>query len=134
MLLGKFDYVLHEFRYKQRSSVTGNMHGGQDCRPTNGNGIHSFTDGTVTQVNSNYSSPYGSYVRVKDNLGNTILYGHFDSIDVRVGQKVNKDTKLGTMGNSRDGMRHARVNYGIMSKHLHFQVEYGGGNSKGIPV
>ena len=81
--------------------------------------ITAHTEGTVVAVRSNYKTndrygcSYGNYVKIKHN-GYYTLYAHmkYNSVTVRVGQKVSKGQVIGYMGNTGHSF----------GAHLHFEV------------
>lgn len=77
--------------------------------------IYACFDGTVT-VNS-YASDAGNYVAIRHDNGDVSRYMHLrDKSSVRVGQRVSKGEKIGTMGDTGN----ARGN------HLHFDLTKNG--------
>lgn len=85
--------------------------------------IIAFEDGIVeivvnnmkyTDHNSKGNATYGNFVKIKHEDGTKTLYAHlkYNSIQVQVGQKITKGSKIGTMGNTGNA-------YGT---HLHFEV------------
>lgn len=81
--------------------------------------ITAHTEGTVVAVRNNYKTndrygcSYGNYVKIKHN-GYYTLYAHmkYNSVTVRVGQKVSKGQVIGYMGNTGHSF----------GAHLHFEV------------
>ena len=81
--------------------------------------ITAHTEGTVVAVRNNYKTndrygcSYGNYVKIKHN-GYYTLYAHmkYNSVTVRVGQKVSKGQIIGYMGNTGHSF----------GAHLHFEV------------
>lgn len=59
---------------------------------------------------------FGNRVIIDHNNGYETIYAHLDSIDVKVGDKVAQDTKIGVMGTTGSST-------GI---HLHFEVSHNG--------
>lgn len=82
--------------------------------------IVAHSDGTVIQARNNYKTTdtyggsYGNYVLIKHNNGYYTLYAHmkYNSVQVKVGQKVKKGQTIGYMGNT---------GYAF-GAHLHFEV------------
>lgn len=73
--------------------------------------VYNVCDGIVTLAK--YYGSYGNCVKVRDNTTRKIyLFAHLESIAVKVGQKVNRASKLGIMGNSGNSR----------GTHLHFEV------------
>lgn len=81
--------------------------------------ITAHTEGTVVAVRNNYKTndrygcSYGNYVKIKHD-GYYTLYAHmkYNSVTVRVGQKVSKGQVIGYMGNTGHSF----------GAHLHFEV------------
>ena len=81
--------------------------------------ITAHSDGTVVSVRNNYKTndrygcSYGNYVKIKHN-GYYTLYAHmkYNSVTVRVGQRVSKGQVIGYMGNTGHSF----------GAHLHFEV------------
>lgn len=81
--------------------------------------ITAHSDGTVVAVRNNYKTndktgcSYGNYVKIKHN-GYYTLYAHmkYNSVTVKVGQKVSKGQAIGYMGNTGHSF----------GAHLHFEV------------
>lgn len=82
--------------------------------------IVAHSDGTVIQARNNYATndksggSYGNYVLIKHKNGYYTLYAHmkYNSVTVKVGQKVTKGQTIGYMGNT---------GYAF-GAHLHFEV------------
>lgn len=81
--------------------------------------ITAHSEGTVVAVRNNYKTndktgcSYGNYVKIKHN-GYYTLYAHmkYNSVTVRVGQRVSKGQVIGYMGNTGHSF----------GAHLHFEV------------
>ncbi|MFY0520456.1 peptidoglycan DD-metalloendopeptidase family protein [Lysinibacillus sp. UGB7] len=92
----------------------GAQHRGIDiARPSNYN-ILAADNGVV--VAAGVSGSYGNRIVVNHNNGYTTLYGHLSSIDVEVGQVVEKGSVIGIMGSTGNST----------GTHLHFEVEKNG--------
>nr|WP_285117807.1 phage tail spike protein [Lactococcus petauri] len=93
------------------------IHGGVDLAPTAGGNppVYAARSGVVTDVV--YNDPTGgNYVVIQHDDGYWTYYGHFDSMNVNVGDKVDNNTVVGIMGAT-----------GLASGvHLHFEVWKGG--------
>ena len=97
-------------------------HGGIDIVGTGStlDYIVAHSDGTVVQARNKYATndksggSYGNYVLIKHNNGMYTLYAHmkYNSVTVKVGQKVKRGQVLGYMGNT---------GYAF-GAHLHFEV------------
>lgn len=96
---------------------TGVIHGGIDLAPTAGGNppIYAAREGRVSSVVYGHSTG-GNYVIVQHSDSYWTYYGHFNSVNVKVGDEVTTQTVLGTMGAT-----------GLASGvHLHFEVWKGG--------
>lgn len=92
----------------------GEHHRGIDiARPSNFN-ILAADNGVV--VATGFSGSYGNRIVINHNNGYTTLYGHLSSIDVEVGQVVEKGSVIGIMGSTGNST----------GTHLHFEVEKNG--------
>jgi murein DD-endopeptidase MepM/ murein hydrolase activator NlpD len=106
-----------------RSNPTGSgsqNHKGLDIAVGKGTPIGANVSGTVVYAGmgtkgSGYGG-YGNSVAVKDSSGNVHLYAHLDSVNVKVGQRVNTGTLLGKSGNTGDSSGY----------HLHYEVRKNG--------
>ena len=92
------------------------IHNGVDIVDVNSKGTHilgwevAHSDGTVVAVrnNCNYNTYpngehiYGNYVKIKHDDGYYTLYAHikYGTVQVKVGQRVKRGTRLGYMGNT----------------------------------
>lgn len=93
------------------------IHGGIDLAPTAGGypPVYAARAGVVTDVVHNDPTG-GNYVVIQHDDGYWTYYGHFDSMNVNVGDKVDNNTVVGIMGAT-----------GLASGvHLHFEVWKGG--------
>ncbi|WP_249872300.1 M23 family metallopeptidase [Oceanobacillus saliphilus] len=89
----------------------GKTHKGIDiARPTNKN-ILAADNGVIESAGYN-SGGYGNKIVINHNNGMKTIYAHLASIDVKVGQVVEKGSKIGVMGSTGNST-------GI---HLHFEV------------
>lgn len=80
-------------------------HSGMDiaCRGQFGGKIYSISDGKVVTVNSVDRGGYGKYIIIHHRVNGqnySSLYGHLESIYVREGDIVTKDTVIGYMGST----------------------------------
>jgi hypothetical protein len=94
----------------------GKMHYGIDISKSGTVPVFSTYNGVVSR--SDYSSTYGHVVYVEHSIyGQTVetVYAHLKERHVSVGNKVNKGTRLGLMGNTGDSD----------GQHLHFEVHFG---------
>lgn len=92
----------------------GELHRGIDiARPSNYN-ILASDNGVV--VAAGFSGSYGNRIVINHNNSYTTLYGHLSSINVKVGQVVEKGSVIGVMGSTGNST----------GTHLHFEVEKNG--------
>ena len=92
----------------------GTLHRGIDiARPTNYN-ILAADNGVV--VATGLSGSYGNRIVINHNNGYTTLYAHLSSINVDVGQVVEKGSEIGIMGSTGNST----------GTHLHFELEKNG--------
>lgn len=95
-----------------------NYHLGIDIYGSNGT-VYAAASGKVVAASSSNSGANGRYIIIKHTLsGKTVysFYAHLSSINVSVGQSVNKGSTIGAAGGSGYGKNN---NYGT---HLHFAI------------
>ncbi|MCH9734852.1 MAG: M23 family metallopeptidase [Actinomycetia bacterium] len=88
----------------------GALHAGIDIANSIGTPIVAAADGLV--IDAGPTAGYGAYVKVKHSDGTVTLYGHINSWQVSVGQRVMAGDQIATMGNR---------GYST-GPHLHFEV------------
>lgn len=98
----------------------GAMHSGIDIANANGTPILAVTDGVVKDAGP--AQGFGNWVRIMSDDGTMTVYGHVETIDVQVGDRVSAGQKIAGMGN---------LGYST-GTHLHFEVEENG--SKVDPI
>ena len=105
--------------YGQKGKYWANGHQGIDIICSNKN-IYATCDGTV-RVISYDASGWGQYISIGDAEGRRHIFCHLvrGSVKVEVGQKVNRNTLIGTMGTSGKSS-------GV---HLHYQINNANGTS-----
>jgi len=105
----------------RKHPVTGAMrgHAGADFAAPRGTPVHVVSDGVVKFAGR--QNGYGNVVYVKHQDGRyTTVYGHLSRIDVKVGQTVKQNQKVGTVGST-----------GIATgPHLHFEYRDNGGTPR----
>lgn len=94
------------------------MHYGLDFTSNRGTPVRVTGDGKVTKVKKARSG-YGNHVVVDHGYGYKTLYAHLQDIEVRVGEKLKKGERLGTVGSTGTST----------APHLHYEVHY-----KGNPI
>ena len=100
-------------------------HFGLDIGGKTGDPVYAIGPGIVVQIFNEANNPKGgNSVKISHEDGTmTSYYAHLDSINVSVGQQVDQNTQIGTMGTSGmiyDGKKR------ITGPHLHFQVKVNG--------
>nr|WP_188546071.1 M23 family metallopeptidase [Rhodococcus trifolii] len=94
----------------------GTLHAGVDIANAIGTPIHAVADGVV--VDSGPAAGFGMWVRLQHADGTITVYGHIDSTEVTVGQKVMAGDEIAKMGNRGQST----------GPHLHFEVHLAGEN------
>jgi len=92
----------------------GELHRGIDIARPNNYNILASDNGVV--VSAGVSGSYGNRIVIDHHNGYTTLYGHLSSIEVKVGQVVEKGSVIGIMGSTGNST----------GTHLHFEVEKNG--------
>lgn len=92
----------------------GELHRGIDIARPNNYNILASDNGVV--VAAGVSGSYGNRIVIDHHNGYTTLYGHLSSIEVKVGQVVEKGSVIGIMGSTGNST----------GTHLHFEVEKNG--------
>ncbi len=87
------------------------MHLGCDFTAPRGTPIYATGDGVIERVIMNFGG-YGRQIIIRHGFGYKTLYAHMQDIDVKVGDKVKRGDKIGTVGNT--GLSTA--------PHLHYEV------------
>ncbi|MBQ4376110.1 MAG: M23 family metallopeptidase [Bacteroidales bacterium] len=103
-----FGYRYHPILHTLR------MHTGLDLTAAKGEPVYATGDGVVRVAGRNAEglSGYGISVFIDHGYGFQTLYAHLNSVSVRVGQKVKRGEKIGTVGSS-----------GLSTgSHLHYEV------------
>ena len=91
------------------------FHKGIDFTAPKGTAIQATGNGKVIFAKKQKSG-LGNHVKIDHGYGYVTVYGHMNSIDVKVGEKVVKGQKIGTIGNT--GLSTA--------PHCHYEVHYQG--------
>lgn len=94
----------------------GSNHKGIDIGAPKGTPIKAAAAGTVTVAQYGYSGGYGNYVIISHGNGVQTLYGHCNTLNVSVGQKVSQGQQIATVGNTGRS-------YG---NHLHLEIRVNG--------
>lgn len=102
--------------YGMRQDPNGNkrMHNGIDLAAVSGTNVKSASDGTVVSVNT-LMPGYGNMVEIKHKGKLVTRYAHLKDIHTKVGAKVKKGDKIGTVG-ATGNVR------GNDPSHLHFEL------------
>ena len=93
----------------------GVLHAGIDIANATNTPIYSVLDGVV--IDAGAASGFGQWVRVQHEDGTITVYGHVETINVTVGQKVAAGEQIAGMGNRGFST----------GTHLHFEVHPNGG-------
>lgn len=88
----------------------GSFHSGIDIANAVGTPILSVMDGTV--IDSGPASGFGQWIRIKHDDGSMSVYGHMQTLDVAVGERVHAGQKIAGMGS---------LGFSTGS-HLHFEI------------
>lgn len=88
----------------------GSMHTGIDIANTPGTPIRAVAAGTV--IDSGPAQGFGNWIRIKHDDGAISVYGHMQSLDVAVGERVTAGQKIAGMGS---------LGFSTGS-HLHFEI------------
>ena len=122
-LLQVFDSPLEEKWHPNISSFYGyrknpisgaeQIHRGVDIAVPTGTNVYAAHDGRVIQAG--YDSSYGNYVVIEQD-GYVTKYAHMHSLHVRAGQAIEKNTVIGTSGNTGNST----------GSHLHIECMYNG--------
>ena len=73
----------------------GSLHAGVDLANAIGTPILAVMDGTV--IDSGPASGYGNWIRIKHDDGSMSVYGHMETLDVKVGERVKAGQKIAGM-------------------------------------
>lgn len=92
----------------------GTMHEGIDIANAIGTPIYSVMPGTV--INSGPASGYGQWIRIQHDDGSMSVYGHMETLNVSVGQRVSAGQHIAGMGNRGFST----------GSHLHFEIHPAG--------
>jgi murein DD-endopeptidase MepM/ murein hydrolase activator NlpD len=94
----------------------GALHAGIDLAAPIGTPIYAASDGVV--VDAGPTAGYGAWVKLRHSDGTVTLYGHVNTWDVQIGQRVFAGDQIATVGNRGNST----------GPHLHFEVLLGGTN------
>ncbi len=92
----------------------GRLHAGTDFAGAIGLPIYATADGVVSHAG--WSSGYGRLIKIQHDFGIETRYAHLNSMDVRVGQRISRGDRIGTLGNSGRST----------GPHLHYEVRESG--------
>lgn len=107
--LSGFGYRIHPVHKVKK------FHKGIDFTAPKGTAIQATGNGIIRKIEKR-SNGYGRSVTIDHGFGYTTLYAHMRDIDVKVGQKVTKGEKIGTVGNTGTST----------APHLHYEVRIDG--------
>jgi len=94
----------------------GALHGGIDLANAIGTPIYAVADGVV--VDAGPTAGYGAWVKLRHADGTVTLYGHINTWQVHIGQRVMAGDQIATIGNRGNST----------GPHLHFEVLLNGTN------
>ena len=94
----------------------GSTHKGIDIGASKGTPIKAAAGGTVTVAQYGYSGGYGNYVIISHGNGIQTVYGHCNTLNVKVGQKVSQGEVIATVGNTGRST----------GNHLHLEIRING--------
>lgn len=94
----------------------GSSHKGIDIGAPKGTTIKASAAGTVTVSSYGYNGGYGNYVIISHGNGVQTVYGHCNTLNVKVGQKVSQGQAIATVGNTGRST----------GNHLHLEIRVNG--------
>ena len=92
----------------------GVLHGGIDIANSIGTPIYAVSDGVV--IDAGPAAGFGMWVKLRHADGTVTLYGHVNTINCRIGQRVIAGDEIATIGNRGNST----------GPHLHFEVQLNG--------
>ena len=95
----------------------GTFHKGIDIANAVGTPIVAVEDGEV--IDSGPANGFGNWIRLRHEDGTVTVYGHMETLDVAVGEKVHAGQKIAGMGSRGFST----------GSHLHFEVHPNGGDA-----
>lgn len=95
----------------------GTFHKGIDIANAVGTPIVAVEDGEV--IDSGPANGFGNWIRLRHEDGTVTVYGHMETLDVAVGEKVHAGQKIAGMGSRGFST----------GSHLHFEVHPNGGEA-----
>lgn len=99
------------------------FHKGVDLAAPTGTPVRAVKPGRISiskhQTSNGRSTGYGNWIEVKHDDGTSSRYGHLNSRDVQVGQRVEAGQVIGTVGNTGTST----------GAHLHFEVRNASGQA-----
>lgn len=87
------------------------MHTGVDFSAPKGTPIYATGDGVVKQVRTEFGG-YGKFIVIDHGFGFTSRYAHMNDFNVKVGQKIKRGDKIGSVGNTGSST----------APHVHYEV------------
>lgn len=109
-------WIVSRFGLRRFSNGKTNFHYGVDLASPKGTTVKSVADGVVKEAYySTGKTGYGNNIIIAHNKKYKTRYAHLNSIKVKVGEKIVKGQKIGTVGNTG----HVKGKNGF---HLHFEV------------
>ncbi|PWK13001.1 M23 family metallopeptidase [Tumebacillus permanentifrigoris] len=93
----------------------GKAHNAIDIAASTGTPVYASNNGTVIQA-GDYGDGYGNCIRISHSNGIVSIYGHLSSMNVSVGQAVQKGQRIGGVGSTGQST----------GSHLHYEVRVNG--------
>lgn len=108
-------------------------HYGIDIGAQKGQSVYAIGPGIVRKVYSESDNPLGgnAVITSHDNGKITSYYAHMNTVNVHVGDKVDSNTIIGTVGNT-GGIEHGKKRG--LSPHLHWQVKINGNDINPLAI
>lgn len=107
-------------KFNAVEDIRDHVHKGIDYATPKGTPLYNMKDGVVTKVTDYQGVNIGKGVIIKWEDGKTAIYGHLDSVSVKVGDVLHKGSLIGYSGNTGSV---AGKNGGY---HLHFAIKENG--------
>lgn len=107
----------YQFPLESTSGMSQSYHGlhaGVDLRALRGTAVLAMDNGVIIEVEK-IKIGYGHFVRIAHNGTMSSLYAHLDQVNVKPGDKIERGTKIGTVG----------MTGWSTGPHLHFEVQVG---------
>lgn len=103
-----FGYRIHPVTHKKK------FHRGIDLRAKVNTPVYSTADGVVRYVQPRNSGDFGRVIIISHNFGFETVYAHLHSTNVKLGDVIKKNQRIGMSGNSGRST----------GPHLHYEIRY----------